>query len=96
MSQIDATVTIPESLVQAFAEGHDPKSMTRWAFESLILTAVGEGIISTGHAADLLGIGYFQTLSLLKKRGVPNPMTKEDLEEEQAVLKTTFPDSFDK
>ncbi len=70
--------------------------MSQRVLESVVLTPVGDGIISTGHAADLLGIGYFPTLSLLKRRGVPNPMTKEDLVEEQAVLKATFPNSFAK
>jgi predicted HTH domain antitoxin len=64
------------------------------AVEALVLAAVGQRMLSTGHAAELLGLGYFETLALIKKRGVPNLTTEEDLAVDHADLKEMFPDSF--
>ena len=88
------SIEIPPTLTDAVTENLGETDLARWVLEALVTTAVGEGLISTGQAAELLGLGYFQMLALLKERHVPSAMTEEELMGEQADLKVLFPDLF--
>ena len=88
------SIEIPPTLTDAVTENLGETDLARWGLEALVTTAVSEGLISTGLAAEILGLGYFQMLALLKVRHVPSTMTEEDLISEQANLKALFPDLF--
>ena len=88
------SIEIPPSLTAAVTENFGETDLARWGLEALVTTAVGEGLISTGLAGEILGLGYFQMLTLLKDRHIPNNMSEEDLMSEQADLKLLFPDLF--
>ena len=75
-----ATIEIPPTLTEALAESLGAGALPKWGLEALVLSAVGQGLITTGHASELLGLGYFETLALLRARGVPNKMTEEEFE----------------
>jgi len=90
------SIEIPPTLSDAVTENFGETDLARWGLEALVTTAVGEGLISTGLAAELLSVSYFQVLALLKERHVASSMTEEDLVNEQADLKVLFPDLFQK
>lgn len=87
-----ATVEIPSSLGRAIAAERGEPALPRWALEALVTSAVGEGLLSTGEAAELLGLGYFEFLSLLKAKRIPHPVTDEDLRHDRDDLVAMFPD----
>lgn len=82
-----ATLEIPLALSEAFAEGGRAPDFQRWALEALVLAAVGDNLLSTGQAAESLGLGYFETLALIKARGVPVTIDEEEFELDQADLR---------
>lgn len=88
------SIEIPSTLTEAVTDNLGETDLARWGLEALVTSAVGEGLISTGLAAELLGLGYFEMLTLLKDRHVPSSMTEDDLLSEQADLKVLFPDLF--
>lgn len=87
------TIEIPPSLGSAVAGRRGEPDLPRWGLEALVTSAVGEGLISTGQAAELLGLGYFQTLALLKAKRVPHPGTTDDLRRDREDLAAMFPDT---
>ena len=86
------SIEIPPTLTDAVTENLGDTDLARWGLEALVTTAVGEGLISTGLAAEILGLGYFQMLALLKERHVASNLTTDDLLKEHSDLKVLFPD----
>lgn len=86
------TLEIPTTVSEAIAEELGLTAFPRWALEAVVLTAVGDGLLSTGAAADALGLGYYEMLALLKERGVPRKMSDEDMARDREDLLKAFPD----
>ncbi len=91
------TVEIPTAVSEAVAEGLGAAGLgaaafPRWALEAVVLSAVGENLLTTEAAADALGLGYHETLALLKRRGVPLDLSDEDRARDREDLLKAFPD----
>lgn len=86
MTSPTTMLEIPPTLSAAFTEEHRSEDFRRWALETLVLAAVGENLVSTGQAAQLLGRGYFETLSLIKERKVPVKVSAAEQEQDEADL----------
>ena len=86
MNSPATTLKIPSTLSTAFSEGRRAADFQRWALETLVLAAVGDNLVSTGQAAELLGLGYFETLAWIKEKGVPHKMSEEEFDLDQADL----------
>lgn len=82
-----ATIEIPGSLGDLLAKELG-EAAPRWIVETLVLGAWGETLLSTGAASEALGLGYFQTLALIKERGVTLKITDEDMAQDRADLET--------
>jgi predicted HTH domain antitoxin len=88
------TVTLPAPFADIVVPNHDPAEIQRWGLEAMVLTAFGEKQVSTGYAAELLGMSYFEFLALVKERGIPLKLTEEEMEQDRADLDAMFSDSF--
>lgn len=62
---------IPADLNVGLVESLGADALPRWAAETLVLAAVGEGRFTTGYAAELLALGYFQFLTVTGTLGIP-------------------------
>ena len=83
---------LPAAVREAISEGLGEREFSRWALETLVLQAVDDNLLSTGAAAEALGLGYFQILALIKERGIPLRMSEEDMARDREDLLRMFPD----
>ena len=81
------SVPIPPTLGQAIVDELGAEALSRWGLEALVLEGVREGMLSTGEAGELLGMGYFETEGFLKAKGVPLLLSTEEFERDQADLR---------
>ena len=67
MSNATFEVTVPPALVQyGFSQDHVQRNVNEW----LVLSLFTDSHISSGKAANLLGISRIDFLALLRKRGI--------------------------
>ena len=83
-------IEIPSTLLAAFAEERPGDDFRRWVLEALVLAGVGDNLIAIGGAGEMLGLGYFQTLALIKERGVPLRISPQEFERDQEDVRRIF------
>jgi predicted HTH domain antitoxin len=80
MNEFTFEVTVPPALVQyGFNRDHVQRNVNEW----LVLSLYTDDHISSGKAANLLGISRIDFLALLRKRGMAYiDFSKQELDEE--------------
>ncbi len=63
-------IDLPPTLVEAVIECRGERGLARWGLEVLVTSAVADEIITTGHAAGLLGLSHREMLDFLSAKGI--------------------------
>ena len=85
-------IEVPATLASAVIAELGAAALPRWGLEAIVAEGVREGLLTTGEAGELLGLGYSETEAFLKRKGVPAVFTDEDMEQDGAHLREMFPD----
>ena len=81
------TIEVPAGLTEALSESLGETPLARWAVEAMVVEGVREGLLSTGEAGEILGLGYFEAEAFLKAKGVPVVLSDVEFAQDQADLR---------
>jgi predicted HTH domain antitoxin len=85
MSLVSATVEIEDSLAALLHQTNQP--LDKAAREMIVLELYRRGSLSSGRAAELLGMARMDFIHYTSRLGIPYiDMTKDEWEAEKAVL----------
>lgn len=84
MTKVNVQIEVPDSVKGTPVEEKFLSAAQELLQEQVVLRLFEQGDISSGYAAELLGITKFDFIELLGKRGIPvfNYGSKEELEQE--------------
>lgn len=69
MQSTTQTIEVPKALLETWKT---ERNAEKHLIEAAVLELVREGILSSGRAAELLGMTRHEFLALMSKRGVPH------------------------
>lgn len=89
MTKVNVQIEVPEALKGTPVEAKFLSAAQALLQEQTVLRLFEQGDISSGYAAELLGITRFDFIELLGKRGIPlfNYGSKEEVEQEFQTVK---------
>jgi predicted HTH domain antitoxin len=85
---VQVTLDLPEGIAEAF--GSTAELRQRTMLEDAAVEAYRAGRLSHGQVGKLLGLDYWQTEDLFRKRGVPINYSVADLDADRILLNETI------